>query len=422
MPKRRHLTYFIVLVFFVALVLIPMAIDADVEIPKIKVGPWIITGEKTYTDRTIILNGDLTIKSGGKLTLDRVVLKINSPQDGDTSYADLAHSITVEKGGELYAYNSTITKGELKGRYTFKVYGKMAVYDSDISYMGGGATVVYRQGMTLYTPVGGIQIYSSDVSIVNSDINNGITTGIYCESSSPQITGNKVSKNKWGISCGSSQAVIEGNIISDNECGIDSWMVDAPNALRSKLTIRNNIIRDNWVGFSSRSSDDTITSSTIERSKFSDVEIYWTNLIMLNTTFDKQKTVVDRDSLLTVEWFLNLYVLNEAGIPVNGAKVTIIDNLSNMQTYITDSNGQIKNIACVDYTQTPTNKTNYNPHTIRVGNNNLKIYITASQDLTIPSKSGGVSEKIAFVLIAPLILSSISIASLKKLTSYRKNG
>jgi hypothetical protein len=399
-------------------VLVTIAIDADAEIPKIKVGPWIIVGEKTYTDKTIILNGDLTIKNGGKLTLNRVVLKINSPQDGDTMYVDLARSITVEKGGELYIYNSTITKGDLKEGYRFKVYGKMAVYDSDVSYMGGSVTVVYRQGQTYYTPVGGIQIYSDEVSIINSTITNGETAGIYCESSSPQIKDNKISNNMWGISCGSSNALIEENIITDNNYGIDGWMAES--GPPSKLIIKNNIIRDNGFGVAFRSSVITIINSTIERSKFLDVEIYWANLTTLNVTFDKNKIVVDRDSFLTVQWFLNLYVINEAAMPVSGAKITIIDNLSSMQTHITDTNGQIRNIVCIDYTQTPTKKTNYNPYTIYASNNNLKVDIAVNQDITIILKGGGASEKTAFLLAAPLILSSISIVPFKKFAGYRK--
>lgn len=68
----------------------------------------------------------MIVENGSSLTLDNCVMKIDSKVAGH-------NGIEVEKGGELYVYNTTITSnGELQ-YYYFDVYGKLMIDNEDIS-------------------------------------------------------------------------------------------------------------------------------------------------------------------------------------------------------------------------------------------------------------------------------------------------
>lgn len=57
-------------------------------------GDWIVTGVEVVENRTILLNGNLTVEAGGSLTLRNVTLKMNVEQNGQ-------YGISVEEGGSL---------------------------------------------------------------------------------------------------------------------------------------------------------------------------------------------------------------------------------------------------------------------------------------------------------------------------------
>ncbi|MEW5759461.1 MAG: hypothetical protein AB1779_01690, partial [Candidatus Thermoplasmatota archaeon] len=61
----------------------------------------VITNETYLLNRSIILNGNLIVKSGANLTLDNVTLKINSLSPDD-------FLITVEAGGKLNILNLSL--------------------------------------------------------------------------------------------------------------------------------------------------------------------------------------------------------------------------------------------------------------------------------------------------------------------------
>jgi hypothetical protein len=78
-------------------------------------GNWTVINSKEYHDCTIIVSGNLTISSGGSLTLNNVTLKMNSTFDGQ-------NSIMVKPGGAFRAYNhTTITAKDTAHPYKFVV-------------------------------------------------------------------------------------------------------------------------------------------------------------------------------------------------------------------------------------------------------------------------------------------------------------
>ena len=63
-------------------------------------GDWIIENETLVKNKEILLNGNLIINNGSKLTFDNVTLKMNCTTNGE-------YKIKIKKGGEFFARNNT---------------------------------------------------------------------------------------------------------------------------------------------------------------------------------------------------------------------------------------------------------------------------------------------------------------------------
>jgi len=154
-------------------------VNSDIAPPN-PLGDTFIDGITKWENQTIVLDGNLTINSTGRLTLYNVTLLINSTYDGQ-------YKINVTEGGKLLVYYSNISAydtttippgiGEDPGlRYNITVYGNMTIDSSNISYLWGHPTFGGFPGS--------IQIYSNDVRISNSEIFWGEMHGIYADSAS----------------------------------------------------------------------------------------------------------------------------------------------------------------------------------------------------------------------------------------------
>lgn len=75
-------------------------------------GNWVITGTQVVQNKSILLNGNLTVDSGGSLTLIGSILTMNGKKPGQ-------YSIYVAPGGSMYIYNSTITATNPQEGYSF---------------------------------------------------------------------------------------------------------------------------------------------------------------------------------------------------------------------------------------------------------------------------------------------------------------
>ncbi len=95
-------------------------------------GDWIITGQQSLEGRSITLNGNLIVKRSGTLTLKDVRLLVNASFNGQ-------YKISVEPGGSIYIYGSTITAANLEHRYAFVVNGStFEMKNSELHGVGWG--------------------------------------------------------------------------------------------------------------------------------------------------------------------------------------------------------------------------------------------------------------------------------------------
>ena len=202
----RRIINYIILIFSTAIFLFPLQGECiptdDGMIDSTKhMGDhdWAIANETTINNKTVVLERNLTILDGGKLILNNVLLKMNASSDG-------RYGILVMKEGNLLVYNSNITaftdyvdndldfsltdhsEGESSSGFHFKVYGSFEFINSELSYVWS-----YRNDNLNHWEdsfQGGVEIYSSKVSILNCSINTTNTIGINVISSSPQISNN----------------------------------------------------------------------------------------------------------------------------------------------------------------------------------------------------------------------------------------
>jgi hypothetical protein len=69
--------------------------DVDGAYIQYLFGDWNVTGDESYTDEIFVLSGNLSIKTGGSLTLRNVTLAINCSTENGT------YDIQVMDGGAL---------------------------------------------------------------------------------------------------------------------------------------------------------------------------------------------------------------------------------------------------------------------------------------------------------------------------------
>ena len=142
---------------------------------------WVINDVQSYTDDTFILYGDLFIRDNGSLTLNNCTIKmaLGSPDPG--------HNITVESDGTFNLLNNSLitTNSTDPDPYEFRIDGKALIENSTVEKMKDRAL----------DDEDGIQIYSDDVIIANSTVQNGYGTGIYVEDSSIKITNSSIINN-----------------------------------------------------------------------------------------------------------------------------------------------------------------------------------------------------------------------------------
>jgi len=74
-------------------------------------GDWIVTGDEEVQNQKIVLNGNLIVKKGGRLTMREVDLQIDSPNDKP-------YGISVEPEGSLSIHNSRVFS-DAKCGFTF---------------------------------------------------------------------------------------------------------------------------------------------------------------------------------------------------------------------------------------------------------------------------------------------------------------
>lgn len=131
-------------------------------------GNWVVAGTQVVQNESVTLNGNLTVQSGGNLTLRNVNLAMNVHSDGQ-------YWISVEPGGSLYIFSSKIASGDQSHRFSFIVNGtNFVLQGSTLQFAGrcviqGDSSPSCSQGNT-YDGTQGLLVLTNGASIKNNTI------------------------------------------------------------------------------------------------------------------------------------------------------------------------------------------------------------------------------------------------------------
>ena len=357
---------------------------------------WIIFDHQIRKDETIILNGNLSVESGGFLEFNNVKLILNCKSDG-------MYSIDVKSGGSFFINdnddnNKTIDDASIISSsnenyefiFTIKRYSTFVMKNSEIHECGFGANdwgliiesndVIIDKNL-ISENYCGIYLDSSNALIINNTIINN-NQGIYLENNSdPEIFNNLISENEnSGLRSDYSKGKISNNLISNNLHGIYSFYSElkidyntiSANKIRgialeySNSTISHCQISNSNIGVNSYKTTVEICNSTVEKNNFEDYFISGDSYVESINTTNERDAYIEDSSEFKVSWFLNLIIYNQVGKPENKSIVHIWDNKNGtyLKDFKTDSNGTIKDLILVEYIQDLNQKIYFTDHNI----------------------------------------------------------
>ncbi|UCE38126.1 MAG: right-handed parallel beta-helix repeat-containing protein [Thermoplasmata archaeon] len=292
--------------------------DGTGDYPAPIQGDWIIANDTYVSDEIIIINGNLTVVENATLTLDNVVLIMNSSRGGITG-------IEVDGGSRLNIYDSNITAN--RHAYYFAVWGNMTMERSTISRIAGGIFTyfgdVYIANSTVFDSTEyGIICYGTAV-IFNNTIHSNYG-GVVSFSGSPLLYNNTITKNEIGVSClWGGYVTLIGNEISNNTSSgiIGEWVY---------MDVRNNTIASND-GFGIWGHGAKINATNNQIYGNSKWGIY-----SLDIRADHNDNIFEKDGRrngagnVLLEWEIFIQIYNSKNDPVDGVNLTIWDQHGKM--------------------------------------------------------------------------------------------
>ncbi|MGA1866628.1 MAG: right-handed parallel beta-helix repeat-containing protein [Thermoplasmatota archaeon] len=188
-------------------------------------GDWVIeNGDDIFWDhKMVLLNGNLTVETGGRLSLDNIQLKFNCTESGE-------YGLTVMSGGYLRVVDSVINSMDPAKNYRMVLSGSVLFETVSVSGVYGDPEDPWEYG---------IELRSSNIQILNSTFYRCMGDALNVESSSPLIKGNYFYENMGAAiyTNGTSSPLISGNQVYRQSFGIISGYYSSP-------TIEKNSIHD----------------------------------------------------------------------------------------------------------------------------------------------------------------------------------
>jgi len=241
-------------------------------------GDWVIeTGESTgFTGKTIVINGNLTINGTLSLTDCKVIMN---------------RTAAIRVNGVLNLTDTSITGNSTY--YGFMVYGELNMFNATLSNMSGSSEKPY---------MGGLQIYSENVTIEGGRIFNCEFTGLY---------------------------------------------------LTTNISISNLTVEYNFFNVVVNGASPFFIGSTIRYPN--SVSLYMLNGAspsLVDTEIIGEKRFEDDSSSLNICHVLDITVRLENGTAISGAEVDIVssDSQISVRKY-TNSEGRVNGIILSEYTQ-----------------------------------------------------------------------
>jgi parallel beta-helix repeat protein len=403
----------------------PSAQDAGRQPPAS--GEWVISSAESFSMRTLLLNGNLTIQSGGSLTLTKVKLTLSPGFDGE-------FHIEVQSGGALVIQDqdhspaspddASVVSSSSGFQYQFWVRpgGSLYIESSVVRNCG--------HALGLRGETAGVYIQSSSCTASNSTFTD-CYAGIAVDNCAPLISNCTFTQNrKHGMYARDSTLTLENNVFDGNAAHGLALQACSPvlrrnifrgntqdglNAQSSPLVLESNIFQlnkrravdaegspvrsagdqliENAVGyyvtgatvdceapylesnnycFFLREVRASVRNATMLRTGMVELSLGWssghTEFISYNNTIHNV-TFEDASSFLRVEWLVRPRVLWESSrLPVPGALVKFFRADSNelLLTGTANDTGELPPMMMAEYEQTRAGRVNTGAYRIGV--------------------------------------------------------
>lgn len=207
-----------------AVIYLPLALRNYLFLHRI--GDWSVTGAETLENAHVLLDGNLTVESGGSLTLRHVRLALNGTYSGQ-------YGIRVRPGGALtIEAGSVLTATQDTGRFTFMVEPAAAFAMRDSSLMGCGWGTPYQD---THLDTAGPVIHADGVVLERNLFANNFNGLMLRGTHGVQILDSRFISNTWsGVSTwGAWDTQIVSSTFAGSTNGV--WMAAS----------RDSLIRDN---------------------------------------------------------------------------------------------------------------------------------------------------------------------------------
>ncbi len=316
-------------------------------------GDWTVEasdGHVQFENKTLILNGNLTVDFGGKLTLRNVKVVMNCTRD-------LAYHVSVEVNGFLElmdldgdpdtgADKSIIRSVSTRWRYNLTVHrgSTFTVLQSDLSNLGRD-------------PVVGLELYSSGVTIEDATIEE--FNAIYVDNANPVLRRvDMIGYNASSLFFLKSGALIEECLITNCYYGINVNGTPSP-------TVLDTTAANCFYPLNMERASLTMTGGQLIASRYGkDLRMNLSShATLVDVRFDPEGVeILDDGSDLVVQWTLELNVTDQDLQPLEDATVEIND--TDGETVFegtTDAEGRVK-VVLTDYERTKTVTTLHNPY------------------------------------------------------------
>ncbi|MGQ9582746.1 MAG: right-handed parallel beta-helix repeat-containing protein [Thermoplasmatota archaeon] len=406
-------------------------------------GDWEVGSDELYSSRTIQLDGNLTILSGGNLTLSSVRLILNPSEDGarrivvraggslrvfdGDSNPDSVEDATVISSGTTYAYaflvepgaslvlkNSVVkncgwemgARGESSGLYTrssdciiedcrfLDNYCGLAVdncaprvarcifYSNRLDGLYARDSSLALEGSTFeQNGRNGLELYGCRSNLTGNVFRNNQFDGLLASSCTLSSEGNLFQLNKHqGLEVDKSPTVSKGDGFYENE--VAALFND------SSFEVEGGYFESNRYGMYLRDAAGFLRNTTLTRSGKLDIQLDRfsdsSELQSFNSTFTSVG-FGDAASLLLVKWTLRLSVVWEStGGPVEGALVRVFCGGVNTLNLTSDSRGDLPPLVLTQYEWTRAGKRELNPYRFGTFSGRFfnSTYITVRRDLT----------------------------------------
>lgn len=292
------------------------------DYPPPNEGDWIIVNDTCVSNENIAIEGNLTVLENATLTLENVILQINSTSNN-------IHGIYVDEGGTLNVHNSSITN--LSGPYIFTVDGNMTLESSMVSNMRYGIDIEYGDVFIANTTIFnnnqynfyGLRINGSP-TLLNNYIHSNHRGIVINYGGAPYLINNTITSNNYGVVCVAfGFATLVGNNISNNVLG-------GVTVELGYFEFHNNVIASNG-GFGILSDHASInaTNNTIYNNERWGIFSWGAPIFLENNTFVKDGEYNGEGDVL-LEWDVLIKVFDQNNESLENVELILYNDLGDV--------------------------------------------------------------------------------------------